>query len=365
MRMTALLHALQEGTESAGGNAIPLLFAEARSAKKWERIRTSPFYAEQVREVREAHDQWRGEPLPVLPFSLYKQFDTTGERKAFERVYFHRRLRLNTFAVLSLLEQDPVYPEALEDVIWAVCDEYTWCLPAHLGGASLHPNRSGEHRRTVDLFAAETAFTLCEITHLLEERLNGAVVSRVRREVRERVLEPFCALSPSYWWETTDMNWAAVCGGSVGAAAMYLIRDDRTLAPILHRVLETMRAFLDGFPEDGACLEGIGYWNYGFGFFVYFASLLKQRTAGRIDLMRDRHVRNIAQFQQKSYLDGVHTVSYSDAPSTYRYNLGLTHFLHSVFADVEIPDASGATGLHDNDGCCRWAPYIRNLGMDG
>lgn len=256
MRMTALLHALQEGTESAGGNAIPLLFAEARSAKKWERIRTSPFYAEQVREVREAHDQWRGEPLPVLPFSLYKQFDTTGERKAFERVYFHRRLRLNTFAVLSLLEQDPVYPEALEDVIWAVCDEYTWCLPAHLGGASLHPNRSGEHRRTVDLFAAETAFTLCEITHLLEERLNGAVVSRVRREVRERVLEPFCALSPSYWWETTDMNWAAVCGGSVGAAAMYLIRDDRTLAPILHRVLETMRAFLDGFPEDGALSGG-------------------------------------------------------------------------------------------------------------
>jgi hypothetical protein len=365
MSARVLLRALQQGTTAAGGDGRQLLFAEALDGQRWASQRREPFYGDLLREIQEEGDRLLEVPLPPLPFSLYRSFDTTGEREAYQRLYFERRRRLYMYTVLAMTNDSPVYVDALDNVAWALCDEYTWCLPAHLGGKSLVPDKeaddiTGSHRKTLDLFAAETAFALSEMLHLVGHRLSELVVQRVKQEIRQRVLEPYASLRPSSWWESTEMNWAAVCAGSIGASAMYLMADDQTLAPLLSRVLDTLDGFLEGFPEDGACLEGIGYWTYGFGFYVYFAALLKQRTAGQIDLLKGEKVHAIALFQQKSYLHQDAVISYSDAFPTSPFQLGLTHYLQRVFPDVETPAAvyhSGAWGDH----CFRFAHAIRNL----
>jgi hypothetical protein len=368
-----LKEALEFGSrEGWGGHR---LFPEAHSAEKWAEIRESPFFREMLEEVAETGDRLLREPIEALPYSKYKIFDETGSRKEFERAYFARRQRLNAFAILARAFGDKQYVEALEDAIWAICDEYTWCLPAHLGGTSvsivenLHGHGPGsgeigakirEHRQVVDLFAAETGFALAELTSMLEDRLAPLVVYRARREIRERILEPYLQLNAPFGWETLTMNWAAVCGAGVGAAAMYLIRDAAMLTPIVRRLLGTMECFLSGFQDDGACTEGIGYWNYGFGFFVYFAELLNRRTAGRIDLMQDKKVRQVALYQQKSYLSGDCVVSFSDASLTSKFHPGLTHYLKGRYPEIEIPDVKYRSGFHD-DHCYRWAHTIRNL----
>ena len=89
------------------------------------------------------------------------------ERGWTEKVYFERRLRLNTFALLTLLEPDRGYRTALQEMIWSICDEYTWCLPAHLNAES-----PGGIKGTIDLFSAETGFTLSEI------RIRGTICLR-------------------------------------------------------------------------------------------------------------------------------------------------------------------------------------------
>ena len=105
--------------------------------------------------------------IKAIPFSLYRIFDTTGSRKEYEKQYFDRRGRLNTFAALAIIYGDEKYIQALQDIIWAICDEYTWCLPACFGGLSLSvmenvkmPSGSSgiykgnlrEHKELVDLF---------------------------------------------------------------------------------------------------------------------------------------------------------------------------------------------------------------------
>jgi hypothetical protein len=42
-----------------------------------------------------------------------------------------------------------------------------------------------------------------------------------------------------------------------------------------------MDIFLRGYDEDGACLEGASYWEYGISYYVFFGELLKNRTAGK------------------------------------------------------------------------------------
>ncbi|OXM86860.1 heparinase II/III family protein [Paenibacillus rigui] len=374
MDTRVLFEALEYGAKQLKGQP---LFEIGRSGSKWEEIRTSPNHSKLLQEVVEVGESLRQEPIGVLPFSKYKLFDTTGNRIEFEKAYFKNRLRLNTFAILSLAYGKPQDIEALEDIIWAMCDEYTWCLPAHLGGHSLKsidklnqaeaPACDGQlhgkvkpHRQTIDLFASETAFTLAEICSLLETRLSEVVMSRARKEIRERVLEPFCELGSFLFWEQATHNWSAVCSGSIGSAALYLIQDSAGLTPIIGRVLQAMECYLSGFDADGACTEGIGYWNYGFGYYTYFADLLKQRTGGAVDLFTGEKIKQIALFQQKCYLNEDWTVSFSDASLHSSFSPGLTGYLKTIYPEVEMPPARFASS-YTTDHCARWPNAVRNF----
>lgn len=370
MNLSSVNQALEFGSRHGRG-----LFTEATDPRVWKAMKTSPFYGPMINEARMKAEQLLNEPLEALPFSKYRIFDETGSRKEYELAYFRRRLHLNTFAIMAMADDDPKYLQALEDTIWTLCDDYTWCLPAHLYGNSLKPIEQlnldhvgqdkisahfREHRHMVDLFAAETGFALAEIVHLLGDRLADLIVYRARKEIKERVLDSFTDLNHMFHWETVTHNWAAVCAGSIGAAAMYIIEDNRVLAPLIHRLLDIVESYLSGFGMDGACTEGLGYWGYGFGFFTYFAALLEQRTAGRIDLFASPKVQQIALFQQKCFLNENYVVSFSDSSLQSSPNLGLTHFLKTKFSELSVPDAR-YRAPYASDHCFRWASTVRSF----
>jgi hypothetical protein len=372
LNLTAIQDALQSG--SGVDNPEQWLFTEARDGRRWDTMKTSPAFQAMAGEVRHNAARYASLPIKALPYSRFKLFKETGSRKEYEAEYFEHRDRMNTFALMSLLDGALEYREALEDIIWAICDEYTWCLPAHLpddppdigtdspliyqSGTGLPTEQLPQH--TLDLFASETAFSLAEITSLLKERLSPPVVRRARQEIFRRVLDPYRNLITPLWWETAPMNWAAVCAGSIGAAALYLLKEASVLAPLLERVLATLDCYLLGFGTDGASTEGIGYWAYGFGFYVYFAALLQQRTQGKIDLFQREKINKIALFQQKCYLWQNRVVSFSDASSRENYLPGLTHYLKNIYPELEIPDPAYRAKLGDVTSR-RWANVVRNF----
>ncbi len=211
---------------------------------------------------------------------------------------------------------------------------------------------------SIDLFAAETAFSLSEIVMLTGDVLDRLICKRIYVEVYKRIFLPF--KTTKYEWETQEHNWAAVCAGSIGSAALHLIEDPIDLATILERVLPAMECYLKGFSDDGVCLEGYGYWQYGFGYYVYFADLLKKKTDGQLDLFDDEKVHQIALFQQRCFLNQNHVVNFSDANPTASVFLGLSHYLSKVYHDFELPERK-LRAKFTEDHCGRWAPAIRNL----
>lgn len=156
------------------------------------------------------------------------------------------------------------------------------------------------------------------------------------------------------------MNWAAVCAGSIGGAAMYLMDDTERLALLLHRVLKTMTCYLRGFGADGVSTEGVSYWAYGFGYFAYFAALLKERTAGKLDLFREEKIEQIALFPQRCYLTGNQVVCFSDCSPRVNYQPGLMAYLQGEFAGIRVPEPQYGAWT-ENDGLRRWANIIRSL----
>ncbi|HEY0828937.1 MAG TPA: heparinase II/III family protein [Bacilli bacterium] len=355
MNQNQLYSALRYGTEQGG---IMGLFPEGKDKNKWKQIQTDGSYTDMLEEIVEA-ERLFSKTAAVLPFSVFRLYEATGNRKEFENLYFERRKKLSAYAILSLVYGEANHISALEDILWAICDEFTWSLPAHLGGCSLVGDRADNPRCRIDLFAAETAFYLAEIVHLLEDKLADMVVHRIRYEVNERIFSQY-GLGYKFDWETSLTNWAAVCGGGVGAAAIYMISDEVQLAQILERILHTMNSFLSGYADDGACHEGIGYWRYGFGYYVYFSQLLKERTAGQIDLMHDEKVKQVALFQQKCFLGEDRVVNFADALPTYRFHIGLTHRLNQIYPEIEVPSLKHQAGFHD-DHCYRWGSIVRNF----
>lgn len=294
------------------------------------------------------------ELLPSLSFRLYRQFSDTGERKAYEQAYFDRRGRLAAVAMLALDTARPDALQALEEMLWDVCGEYTWCLPAHLGTGEVN-----QVKGNIDLFAAETVHMLAEIVTIHAERLDHLVIERIRFEAEQRIFTPLYGDQRKFHWQTADHNWSAVCGGCCGMAALLLSKDESTLRESISHTVNCMNAFLSGYGEDGGCAEGIGYWVYGFGYFTYYAEMLRDYSEGELDLLTGSKITAIAAFPLQVHLSGGTYVNYSDSVEQEEIPSGLISLLASrVGVQVDLPLH---IPLFTDDPCHRWAHLVRNV----
>ena len=313
-----------------------------------------PAFAGLLADLQVYGERAQNEPFPCLTFELFRQFGRTGERKAYEQVYFDRRGRVAAVAMVALNTDSPHVLHALEEMLWTLCDEYTWCLPAHLG--------TGEAQQVeynIDLFAAETVHMLAEVIALHGQRLDPLVVERVVMEAERRIFTPLYMEKRTYHWQTADHNWSAVCGGCCGMAAMLLLEEETILQESIKQTIRCMEAFLSGYGEDGGCAEGIRYWVYGFGYFIYYAEMLMDYSDGALNLLTDPKIAAIAAFPNRIHLSGGTYVNYSDSAECEEIPSGLLSRLAARFRlPVDIP--LQVPRLTD-DPCRRWAHMLRNI----
>lgn len=329
------------------------------------------FYTDYCGEIRKEADALRGEQMPPVTEELFAIYENTGNRLKYESVYFLRRKYLAVFGLKGILDGEERDIRKLEEVIRDICGEECWALPAHV-------NRKEDEnwRIYIDLFAAETAQTLAEISGLLKGRLSAGVLETVRREVMRRVLIPFAeSRAPYGHWEYGGSNWCAVCGGSIGSAALYLMGEQPQAACVAGEDAETPEMllritdricyslehyYLKSFASDGTCLEGLGYFTYGMTYFAGYAQQLYEFTAGKRDLFRNEKLAKIAAFQAKCYFPSGKTVSFADGFTDDTFRPGLTFFLAMKYPGAAIPPMERAAGLND-DHCFRWMGLYRNL----
>lgn len=318
------------------------------------------FHENYKNQVLRLADEMRNRTMPELTEELFALFEMTGNRVKYEAVYFGRRKFLAVFGLAAIIAGRTEDIEKLNEVVRSVCKEECWALPAHVN------RKETGWQTTVDLFAAETAQTLAEIVTLVKEReadgLSEEVCTLVYTEIERRVFTPFFSSKPNYGcWECAGHNWNAVCAGGIGSAAIYLMadREEERLQECLKRICHSLQYYLDGFEDDGACMEGIGYFTYGMTYFVGFAEQLFRYTNGKTDLFANEKLRNIAQFQQKLYFTGGQTVSFSDGEMQAKFRMGLTKLLSEKYDGVVVPNEALAADF-ETDTCYRFMGLVRD-----
>ena len=264
---------------------------------------------------------------------------------------------LAVFGCLSILEGKPEYLHKLEEVLDGICEEECWALPASMWRGTADPMAYPRGFGTASRSSPGSA----EIISLVGDRLPESP-AKAKDNVFRRILEPFMNSRPPYnFWEGGDNNWNAVCCGSIGCAALSLMQEEpERLQPLLERLERSLRSYIGGFSDDGACMEGLSYFVYGMTYYTGFADMLYRYTEGKTDLMEQEKCRQIALFQQKCFFPSGRTLSFSDGDSRDKYKMGLTCFLAMRYAGMEIPPVSCAGGF-DGDSCYRFMANLRDV----
>ncbi len=307
---------------------------------------------EALARIRTEAERLYDAPIAALSYHNFHLYRTAGSRGEYEAEFFEHRRLLCIYTAMALLGEDPKWLAKLCDVIWAVCDEYSWAVPAHLTRSHTPESRITR----IDLFAAETACAIGTLYHLLGDLLPVEVRQRMEYELMRRIVEPY-RQNPTVW---PVNNWSGVCVFGVCDAITCLdLRD--VFEECLPAMQRSAADFLASFGEDGCCMEGSLYWSYGFSFFCYFADRMYRYTDGKINYFADPKVEKIARFGAHTYLGyGDCVLTFSDAPHTYKYDPGLWEILAARYEGIVPPPPSCAASFGD-DLRYRFAPFIRSL----
>lgn len=277
----------------------------------WDKLAQDPA----CQKVRERAEQLLAQPLADQPDDLFLDFSRTGNRNHWQDVAFKRRGRLTPLVLGECLENKGRFLPAIEQLIEALCAERTWVMPAH--DASL-ANFNGT-AKDIDLASSALAWELATADWLLGDKLTPACRQKLRDNISARVLVPyhemFTGVRPPNWWMLTTNNWNAVCLAGVTGAALVEVPDRQGRAEYVAAAEKYSRNFLSGFTPDGYCSEGLGYWDYGFGNFIWLAETIRQATSGKLDLLLLPQVK---------------------APALFGANIEVINHVYPAFADCGI-----------------------------
>jgi len=274
-------------SDKPAGFGLPV---SERSA--WGELAEKDSFKQIVSEAEELSKQ----DIPEQPDDLFLDFSRTGNRTRWQRVSGRRRQRVGTFALAECVENKGRFVPAFEEIVRVLCAERTWVMPAHDGSLTNFYGKSID----IDLGSSSLAWSLATADYLLADKLSPETRRLIRENLDRRIFQPYRDMVSGKrernWWMDGTNNWNAVCLAGVTGSALAVIDSRETRALFIAAAEHYSKNFLDGFTDDGYCSEGLGYWNYGFGYYIMLSESIYQATEGRLDLLQDAKVKQAATF---------------------------------------------------------------------
>lgn len=296
-------------------------------------------------------------PIPETPESLYMDYYKTGNIYNYKNVRDQKYRRLGFLALGECFENKGRFLPAIEETIRAICTDPSWVYPPHDSGAGIY---KGE-LIYIDLGSASISWELATTDYWLQDKLPPEIRQLIRDNIERRTFAPYeksirgeKAGGRDNWWIATTNNWNAVCHAGVVGAALALIDDPARRAWYIAAAEKNSEYFLSGFTPDGYCSEGIAYWNYGFGHYIYMGETILQATGGKVDFFSPPVVRNVALFGPNMQISPGVYAAYADGSPyikpdstiikymNYRLSLGLPGYTDTRFL---APQGGSSLGL--------------------
>lgn len=289
-------------------------FSTASQRAAWEALPAA------VRQAAiKAGEEAMATPWPALPATLYLDYARTGNRARFEAPHFARRAILAALVQAECIEGRARFADAIADAVWSVCEETSWCIPAHDSMKQGKVTLCDPAQPIVDLFAAETGAQVAWTAYLVAPALDAVskvIVPRLHREIASRILAP-CLARDDFWWmgfkNRWVNNWNPWVNSNWLACALLCEADDARRAQHVRKILRSVDYFIEGYPADGGCDEGPVYWTRAAASLFDCLELLHWATGGAVDVYDRPLIRNMGQFEYRAHISGRWFINFADA----------------------------------------------------
>lgn len=295
----------------------------------WQYAARWPSIQRQARDAR----RFLGEPIPVLNDSVIEEGRRKQDRQIYEIPMRLRLVRLNAFVIAEGMANRGEFLPAIEREMSAILDEPGWIV-----GGALTSEIGTPKRTQVDLVTAPRAWTLATADYWLGDRLPSELRRRLREQLEERVFAPYLEDAAAgekrfFWLEPQTNNWGPVCHAGIVGAALAVVESRGYRARIVHTAVTRLDGYLNGWSvsPDGLCLEGVGYWDYGFGNYLLLAETLWRNSAGRVNVYAGERVRQVATTTRRLELSHGTYPSFADCAVYMRPNLALLWLIKERF----------------------------------
>jgi len=305
------------------------------------------------------------EEIPPLPATLYMDFFRTGNRSRFEIPFFQRRTQLLRLVLAYCAgDRSTELLDGIINLLSAVCDEWTWVLPAHNWPLD-NPLPPGEPPR-VDLMAANTASLVALAVHLLSDHLEkaaGRLKERALRECRRRCIRPYME-NDDHWWmgylpsggHGKLNNWTPWITDNFLHTLFLIHETPEELVNGVERGTEILNHYLDILPQDGGCDEGPTYWEHAVGSLYGCLDILEFLTEGRLDLLKDPFLVRAEVYLKHVHIGGDYYANFADCPGRLKHPpAGLLRRMAQSSGSRELEELALSLGSIMEAGSVEWS----------
>lgn len=281
---------------------------------KTEELWNSTLNSNQIAEIIKLGEDALKAPIAEVTGTMAMDFDRSGDRENHSKASFGRRNQLMPLILAESIENKNRFTEKIFNLIWAICEESFWGVPAHIRSSVL----PDPENPIVDLFAAETAALLGLTDYLVGEKMdkiNVLIRKRIYFETNRRILQPIKKWENyGYLSRTKEVNnWNPWIVSNILMANLFLEKNETERAKNVKEYLFHLDGYLNGLGEDGGCDEGPSYW-FAAGASVYDClEEVSSASNGKINIYNEPLIQKMASYIYKVHISDNYFVNFADA----------------------------------------------------
>lgn len=285
----------------------------------------------------------------VVKATDFMEFTRTGDRNIMQNPNSRRKGALQALALAELTEGKGRFIDQLINGIWAVCEQSTWVLSAHLPVTRNKELLPDVTRPVIDLGSGDAGALMSWVHYFFHEKLdevNPLIAARIRLEVRNRILEPYYTRNDFWWMGFSDRpqnNWNPWVNYNV-MQCILLIEDDQALrSKYIYKAMRSIDRFTDWYKPDGACDEGPSYWSHAGGKYFECLELLHRATGGKVNVFSQPLIKNMGQYIANVYINEPYFVNFADASAKGGINEGMVYRFGKA---INSPEMTGFASFY-------------------
>ncbi|QDH79405.1 heparinase [Echinicola soli] len=279
---------------------------------------------------------------PSIPVSAYLDFVRNGNRTRMQAYQNERMKALKSLVMAELATGEGKYIDAIMDGAWAMCEQSTWVLSAHLGAQKDKSGMPDVEDPVIDLGAGEVANLLSWIHFYFRsdfETISPLLTRRIEKELDERIISPYLARD-DFWWMGFESsfvnNWNPWCNYNVLLTASLVEKDQKRLHQVVEKSARSVDQFINYYKADGACEEGPAYWDHAGGKMLEYLALLKDLSQGKVDVGKEPVIQNMGNYIRKVHIADDYYVNFADASARLKAHPGIIFRYGQYISDENL-----------------------------